>query len=374
MSEDARREELLYRMALTMIGGIGPALAKNLLAYCGSARKVFNTPRGKLEKVPGIGKERAERIAQSDALQRAEQELKFIEKHRIDVLFIGDTSYPQRLLECADAPILLYYKGCANLNANKVVAIVGTRRATEYGKELTRRIAEELSAHGVMIISGLAYGIDTVAHQAAVEAGAITVGVLGHGLNTIYPRQNRNLAKRMLEKGGLLTEYASSDVMRPENFAERNRIVAGMSDCVIVVESGQDGGALITANIANAYHRKVFALPGRVHDKFSRGCHALIRTNRAVLIESAEDVMRAMQWSGKETGTAAAPPPRQLALQLGEEETRVHRALQQHGETHIDTLAEATGLNPSVLASVLLEMELNGWVVSLPGKRFKLAT
>ncbi|MBL7777180.1 MAG: DNA-protecting protein DprA [Chitinophagales bacterium] len=365
--------EWLYRIGLTMINGVGPVLAKNLLAYCGSAEKVFTTPKSKLEKVPGIGAERAAKIAGAEALLLAEQELKFVEKHQIQPLFFAATNYPTRLLDCTDAPLLLYYKGNANLNADKVVAIVGTRRATEYGKEQTKRMIAELAAQNVLVLSGLAFGIDTVAHSASVDANLPTVGVLGHGLNTIYPNQNRALAKRMLENGGLLTEYTSTDIMRPENFADRNRVVAGMSDCVVVIESATDGGALITANIAHSYNRDVFALPGRVNDKFSKGCHSLIRTNRAALVESGTDVIEAMNWQTNLETKTHKHQQQKLALQLSDEEKLVHNVLSKNDETHIDVLADEAKINSSVLAAILLEMEMNGLINSLPGKRFKLA-
>jgi DNA processing protein len=364
--------ELLYRIALTIIPNIGPSVAKNLLAYCGSAEAVFKASKAKLMKVPSVGEERAEFITQADVLHEAEEELKFISDHHITPLFFSDAAYPYRLKECSDSPLLLYYKGNADLNTEKIIAIVGTRRCTDYGKEVTKKITETLSAHDVLIVSGLAYGIDIAAHNAALENNLKTLGVLGHGLNTLYPQQHKATAKKMAEQGGLLTEYRSTEKMLPHNFPDRNRIVAGLCDALIVIESAEDGGAILTANIANSYNREVFAVPGKATDKWSRGCNALIKSNRAQLIENAEDLLKALNWSEPESNKGKIKKQRQLLLNLNEDEQKIYSTLNEAGELHIDLLIERTQLNSSVLAGVLLEMEMNDIILSLPGKRYKL--
>lgn len=369
---NTQSNEKLYQIALTLLPNVGDVLAKNLVAYCGSAENVFKASKSKLEKIPLVGKERAESIAGADVMKEAEEEMKFIEKYNIQPLFFTDKNYPYRLKECSDSPVLLYYKGNADLNADKVIGVVGTRRVTEYGKEMTKKLIADLAGQNILIVSGLAYGIDIAAHNAALEHNLQTVGVLGHGLNTIYPKQNKGTAKKMVSQGGLLCEYKSSDEMHPSNFPNRNRIVAGMCDAVIVVESAVEGGAVITANIANSYNRDVFAYPGKATDRFSSGCNFLIKTFKAKMIEGAADLLREMNWVDKEQSAKSKPQQRQLALTLTGEEQKIYGLLSEKTELAIDELAEVTNMNVSSLAATLLEMEMNSIIVSLPGKRFKL--
>lgn len=364
--------ELLYRVALTLIPNIGPALAKVLLAYCGSAEAVFKAPKAKLLKVPGIGEDRAQFIVQSKVLHEAEHEVKFMEKYAITPLFFTDKEYPSRLKECADSPLLLYYKGNADLNTEKVLGIVGTRRATDYGKEMVKKITSSLAAQNILIVSGLAYGIDIAAHQAALEHQLKTVAVLGHGLNTIYPQAHKTTAQKMIAQGGLLSEYRSTEKMSIYNFPNRNRIVAGLCDALLVIESAEDGGAILTANIAGTYNREVMAVPGKVIDKWSKGCNQLIKTNRAQLIESGEEVMKSMNWNIESSNTKSRKPQRELLLNLSEEERKIYDALKEVSDMEIDALAQKTTISTGVLAAILLEMEMKDWIVTLPGKRFKL--
>ncbi len=367
--------ELFYTIALSSVKGIGDLLAKNLIAYCGSAEAVFKTGKTKLEKIPGIGQEKARQVNLSEVLQEAEAEMKFISDYKIVPLHYTDALYPQRLKDCADSPVLLYYKGMADLNAAKVVAIVGTRRATDYGKEQTKKLVTELAEQQVLVVSGLAYGIDIHAHKAALENGLNTIGVLGHGLHTLYPGTHKATAKEMVVQGGLLTEYRSTQEMHPSYFANRNRIVAGMSDAVIVVESALDGGAVITANVADSYHKDVFAYPGKATDKWSAGCNNLIKLKRATMIENAADLLREMNWDlpdGKSKKTKSAQQ-RTLAIHLSDSEQLVYNLLNEQGEKHIDELSVRTGLSAGVLAATLLEMEMNNLILSLPGKMYKLA-
>ncbi len=364
--------EKLYQIALTLLPNVGSVLAKNLIAYCGSAENIFKTSKGKLEKIPMIGKERAEGIANADVMKQAEEELKFTQKYNIEPIFFTDKNYPYRLKECSDSPVLLYYKGNANLNAEKIVGVVGTRRITEYGKEMTRKLIGDLAAQNILIVSGLAYGIDIAAHSASLENNLSTIGVLGHGLNTIYPKQHKGVAKKMVGQGGLLTEYCSAEEMHPSNFPDRNRIVAGMCDAVVVVESAIEGGAVITANVANSYNRDVFAFPGKANDRFSAGCNFLIKTFKAKLIEGADDLLKEMNWVSEEQKSKGKKQQRQLSLTLTDEEQKIYTLLNERTELAIDELADATQMNVSSLAATLLEMEMNSILVSLPGKRFKL--
>lgn len=367
---NTKSNELLYRVAVTMLPNIGSVLAKNLVAYCGSAEAIFRTSKVKLEKIPQIGAERAASISTADVLKEAEKELKFIEDYKIKTLFFADKDYPRRLKDCIDSPVMLYYMGNADLNADRIVAIVGTRRATNYGKEMTEKLMEELAPHNVLVVSGLAYGIDVAAHQSALENNLKTVGVLAHGLNTMYPQEHKNIARKMVEQGGLLTEYTSIDEMHPANFPNRNRIVAGMSDAVVVMESKIKGGAVITANIANSYNREVFTYPGRATDKMSAGCNFLVKSYKANLIENGEDLLTFMQWNDNAGKKQTRRQP-QLALNLSPEEQKVYNLLNA-GEMEIDRLSVESAISPSTLASILLEMEMNNLVISLPGKRYKL--
>jgi len=368
----ANSSQLLYQIGITMLPGIGSVLAKNLLAYCGSPEAVFKTSKAKLLKIPAIGAERAEAIANSNILTEAEKELQFIDEFKITALFFTDDNYPARLKQLADSPLLLFYKGNADLNAQKIVGVVGTRKATEYGKEATRKLVADLASHDVLVVSGLAYGIDIAAHNAALEHNLKTVGVLGHGLNTIYPSQHTAAAKKMVKQGGLLTEYKSIDPMTQHNFPDRNRIVAGMSDAIVVVESAIKGGAVLTANIANSYNKDVFAFPGRTIDKASAGCNFLIKTFKAGLIENATDLLDAMHWNTNNPTPKTANQQRQLTFALSEDEQKIYTLLSEKPELEIDKLVDLTAMNTSSLAATLLEMEMNGIIVSLPGKRYKL--
>ncbi len=363
---------LLHNIALTLVPEVGDMLAKNLIAYCGSAEEVFKASKSKLKKIPLVGEVRAAKIEEAvhkgDVLKQAEEEIAFIEKHNIQTLFFTDENYPQRLKECDDGPVMLYYKGNSNLNAEKTIAIVGTRNATDYGKEVTKKLVKDLAAQNVLVISGLAYGIDVHAHQAALDFNLQTIGVMAHGLNKIYPNQHRNIAKRMTEQGGLLTEFTSQCDFTPHNFPKRNRIVAGMTDATIVIESDVKGGAVITANIANSYNREVFAVPGKTTDRFSRGCNFLIKTFKAQIIDSAADVLEAMNWQSSAT---AKPKVRQLSLSLAPLEQSIFDVLKED-ESSIDALLAKCNLTSGELSATLLDMEMNGVIVSLPGKRYKL--
>ena len=285
--------QLRYQIALNYIEHIGPVRAKQLLSYFGSAEAIFKESTQSLAKLPSIGPERAAAIKKKEVLERADQEITFIEKKNIKTYFFTDASYPYRLKECADAPLMLYGSGNLHLDAGHFIAIVGTRKPTDRGKANTERLIKELGErmNNITIISGLAYGIDICAHRAALESGIPTIGIPAHGLDTIYPSTHRNTAAQMLERGGILTEFCTRTIPDAGNFVRRNRIIAGLSDAVIVVESKEKGGSLITANYANGYNRDVFAFPGRPEDKESAGCNQLIKRNIAALIENADDLI-----------------------------------------------------------------------------------
>jgi DNA processing protein len=358
---------LLHQIALTLVPGVGDINGKKLVSYCGSAEAVFKESKKNLMKIPGMGEATANSIASHHVFPRAEDELVFIEKHRIKPLYFLDNDYPHRLKHCMDSPILLYTKGIANLNCDKVVSIVGTRRASEYGKEVCDKIVEDLAELDVLVVSGLAYGIDTQSHKSALHYGLNTVGVLAHGLDRLYPQQNSALAEKMLEQGGLVTDYMSNTNPDRENFPKRNRIVAGLCDALVIVESAIRGGALITANIANSYSRDVFAVPGKIHDKYSEGCNFLVKTNRASLMQSAQDIKYIMNWLekpviGKQT---------KLFRELSKDEHLIMEILKENGESSIDFIVLKSKLASSTIAAVLLNLEFDGMVKSLPGKIFK---
>ncbi len=363
-------EELKYQIALTMIPNVGCVLAKNLVSYCGSVENIFSASKSKLEKIPGIGIERAASITNHKIFERAEEEVAFVLKHKIKTLFFTDDSYPARLKNCDDSPSLLFLKGECEVNAPRMVAIVGTRNATDYGKEVTEQLVNGFMKYNVVVVSGLAYGIDIIAHKAAIKNNLATIGILAHGLDRIYPAIHRSAAERMIKNGGLLTEFISKTNPDRENFPSRNRIVAGMADAVIVVESAEKGGALITADIANSYNKDVFAIPGNVGEKYSHGCNKLIRENKAMLIESAEEVSQIMNWKDDEKKTDV----KQLKFfhELKEEEKILVDLLQTNGQLGIDSLTLRANMPVSKVSTVLLNLEFAGVLKSLPGKMYEL--
>ena len=361
---------ILHQVALTYLKNIGPAGAKAMLSYFGTAERVFTVPPSKLMNVSGIGIKKIEQLNFDEALRKADEELKFIEKNNIDIIFYTDPKYPKRLKNCNDSPVLLYSKGNADLNAMRVISIVGTRNATDYGRELCRQLIEELQPYNVLIVSGLAFGIDVCAHKECLKLDVPTVGVLGHGLDKMYPGQNRPTAEKMLENGGLLSEYPSGTNPDRENFPQRNRIVAGMADATVVIEAGIKGGALITAEIANSYNRDVFAFPGRVGDEFSEGCNFLVRYNKAALLTSPADLPYSLGWE-KHGETKASTGQITMAFDLTADEQLIFETIKQHKvPLAIDDLTIKTNMPMSLLAMNLLNMEIQGYIRSLPGKTY----
>jgi len=363
--------EILHQIALTLVPHIGPVQAKILLSHLEPA-EIFAAKRSTLEKIDGIGRVRASSIKAFEKFSEAEAELAFIEKYSITPLFITDPAYPQRLLNCYDSPTLLYYKGTADLNAAKIVAVVGSRSHTEYGRQLTQTLIEELAAEPVLVISGLAYGIDAIAHKAAVKNGLATVGVMGNGLDKIYPAEHTTLARDMLkEGGGLLTEFRSQTQPDKHNFPARNRIVAGMSDATVVVETGSKGGSMITAELANGYNKDVFAFPGRVNDTKSEGCNGLIRHNKAILLTDARQLLQTMGWEASKPRTRKIQ--KELFIELTPEQKQILTLLKEKEAVHIDEINIRSGLSNSAIASAILTLELQQVILSLPGKMYQLA-
>ncbi len=359
---------LIFQIGITLIPGIGDINGKKLVAYCGGAEAVFKEKKKALLKIPGIGASTVDSILSQKVLKRAEDEVKFIERYNIEPLFFTEKGYPQRLKHCIDGPIMLFFKGKADLNTSRIVGVVGTRNASEYGKETGNKILEELAELDVLVVSGLAYGIDTVAHKSALKNNLKTVGVLAHGLDRIYPAVNKSLAEKMVLNGGLITDFLSKTNPDRENFPKRNRIIAGMVDALIVVESAIRGGALITANIANSYDRDVFAFPGKISDKYSEGCNFLIKTNKAALIQSGKDISYIMQW---ESQSKKPPKQHKLFAELDSEEKIIIEIVQKGVTCSIDYIVLQSKLSNSKIASILLNLEFKGFVKNLPGKMYK---
>lgn len=365
--------ELQYQIGLTLIEGVGDVLAKNLIAYCGSAEQIFKTNKTLLDKVPGIGPVISKTIIQSKSvLERAEQEIKFIEKNNITPLFFTDENYPYRLKNCYDSPVMLYFQGNTNLNEKKIVSVVGTRTPSVYGKFQTEKLIEELKSLDCLVVSGMAYGIDITAHKTALDFNIDTVGVLAHGLDRLYPATHYNYAEKMLEQGGLLTEFISETNPDRENFPRRNRIVAGMCDALIVVESKREGGSLITATIANAYNKDVFAFPGKAGDALSEGCNGLIKTHKASLIENAADLKYMMNWGEENKKTKTKVSQTSLLLTLNEEERSIINAFDSKSQLHVDEICYATNFPISKTSAYLLQLEFSNVIKSLPGKMYQL--
>lgn len=363
------REEIIHSIALTQIPGIGSVWAKNLISAAGSATEVFKSAKD----LPGLTRRIVEALNCPQAFERAEKEYEFIEKNKITCLPIKADNYPTRLLECNDAPIVLYFKGEIDFNTEKIVSIVGTRNISEYGKQISNQFIADLkkSCPDVLIISGLAYGVDICVHRASVENNLSTVAVLAHGLDRIYPSAHRKTAVEMLRNGGLLTEYITETNPDRFNFVSRNRIVAGISDATIVIESATKGGSLITADIAGSYNRDCFAFPGRATDDSSRGCNQLIRDNKAGLIQSAEDFINIMGWDQKKVKKQTTVQ-RSFFPDLTEEEQLIVGVLEKEGKVQINSLVVSTNIPVYKMNSLLFEMEMKGVIRVLVGGVYQL--
>jgi len=365
--------DLLYQLALTQVPHIGCVHAKLLIQQFHSAEAIFKSRMTDLEKIEGIGSVRARCIKTFNQFTKAEKEIAFMEKYKIRPLFLSEPDYPQRLLHCYDSPTILFYRGQANLNASRVVAVVGTRSNTEYGKHLTEKFIKDLEPLNILVVSGLAFGIDAIAHKSALKHNLSTVGVLAHGLDSLYPPEHTNLAKDMVKRdGGLLTEFFSDTVADKHNFPTRNRIVAGMSDAVVVIETGLKGGSMITADLANGYNRDVFAFPGKTTDTKSAGCNYLIKNNKAILLTEAQELAEIMGWNAPAKKNATGSSQKELFVELNAEEKAVVAILLEKPSVHIDELNIRSGLSNSTMAAALLNLELQNIVQSLPGKMYQL--
>ena len=363
-------QEYLYLIALTKTPKVGPVIGKNLISYCGGIEAVFKESKKNLIKIPGIGPIIAENFDPVSLQLEAEKEMDFVAKNDITLLSYLDKSYPKRMLQIESCPLILYYKGSALLNHHRTVAIVGTRKPSDYGKAMCEKIVEGLKPFDVLLISGLAYGIDVTAHKKSLEADIPTVGVLGHGLDRFYPSDHTALAKKMIQHhGGVITEFPSGTLPDRENFPMRNRIIAAMSDVVVVIESKRKGGSIISAEFANDFNRDVFALPGPVNDERSEGCNKLIKQNKAHLIESASDIAYVMRW---EELDAKKVVQQQLFIELEEDESRMMTIIRDAREITIDVLTYKMAMTPSSVSSLLLNLEFKGLVRSLPGKKYTL--
>jgi DNA processing protein len=363
------QDEKLYQIALTKVPGIGDVLIKQLISYCGNAKTIFKSNRSKLLKIPGIGEKTADSILNADTLNQAEAEFNLIEKTGAKILFFTDKGYPERLRQIPDSPVLLFYKGSVDLNFERIISIVGTRNSTEYGRQFVYDFVAEVKKINPLIVSGLAYGIDIHVHKACLENAIPTIGVMGTGINLIYPAVHKNTAIQMIANGGLLTELAFDAKPDRQNFPARNRIVAGMADATIIVEAAKGGGALITVEIANSYNKDVFAVPGNVNNKYSEGCNNLIKDHKAQLITSATDFIQNMNWDNLSTPSR----PKNVPLpQLTDEELRIYNLLKETKELIIDDISWKTQLPINKVASLLLNMEFSGLIKALPGKKFKL--
>jgi DNA processing protein len=362
-------EELFYQLALTYVSGVGAKIGRSLLERFGNAATVFKTPLKELKKVDGITEIKAKGFKDDEVMKKAEHEMKFVLKNNIQPIYTNH-NYPKRLANCSDAPLLLFYKGNANPEMAKVIAIVGTRKNTDYGHKLCEELVEGLrSLENVLVVSGLALGIDAIAHKKCVQLGVPTIGVMGTGLDRVYPYTNKSLADQMMENGGLLTEFPSETLPDRNNFPMRNRIVAGLCDVTVVVESHVSGGALITAHMASGYNREVAAFPGRVNDTRSAGCNELIRTNIAAMITKADDLIEMMNWN-KEGKPKAVQ--KQLFLNFSADEQKIVDLLQTKDNVHADELFHHTGLASSQLAATLLQLEMQGVIKTLPGKLYRM--
>jgi DNA processing protein len=361
--------ELHFLLALQKVEGVGDIIAKKLLNHCGSAEAVFKSKTSQLAAIDGIGKLLLRNLKDPSIFGQAEKELHYIQKNNINCTSYKEENYPDRLKHCIDSPILLFSAGKINLKGKRIISIVGTRQITSYGIDFCKKLIADLAPLDPIIVSGYAYGVDIVAHQAAMENNLQTIGVLAHGLNQIYPKTHKKYMLKMEENGGFMTDFWSTSNPDRENFIKRNRIVAGISEATIVIESADKGGSLITANMANDYHRDVFAVPGRASDKYSQGCNNLIKTQRAHLLSSAADLVYMLNWDLEKK---EKPVQKQLFITLEPEEQLLYDFLQKKGKEQMDRIALECELPIFKLSSLLLNMELKGMVRPLPGKLFEV--
>ncbi|NDP26271.1 MAG: DNA-protecting protein DprA [Flavobacterium sp.] len=361
-------QDLFHVLALQQVEGVGDIVAKKLIMHCGSAAEVFKTKSSQIASIDGIGSVLLQKLKDKSIFEKAEQELKFIQSNKIDVAYFQDEIYPDRLKHCIDGPVLLFMSGNIDLKNKKIISIVGTRQITSYGMEFCRKLIEDLAPLDPVIVSGFAYGVDILAHQLAMEHNLQTIGVVAHGLNQIYPKNHKKYVAKVEQNGGFVTEFWSSSNPEKENFVRRNRIVAGISEATIVIESAERGGSLITANIANDYNRDVFAVPGRTTDKYSQGCNNLIKTQKANLLTSAADLVYILNW---DIESKTKPIQKQLFVTLENDEQKVYDYLLKNGKELMDIIALRCEFPIYKISGMLLNMELKGVIRPLPGKLFE---
>jgi len=360
--------KLHYLIALTLLNGIGPRTARLLISEYGDAEDFFNEKKLSLKKFSGVSKEKIRSTDRTKALLRADQEINFILKHDIRILYYQNKDYPQRLKNCVDAPIVMYAKGKFETNPKRCIAVVGTRNITDYGREITERFIKDIESHNIQVVSGMAYGVDVNAHKACVKYNIPTIGVLGHGLDRLYPAIHREIASKMIKHdGGLLTEFMTETNPDRENFPQRNRIVAGMTDATVVIESGDKGGSLITANLANDYSRDVFAFPGNINSSYSIGCNKLIQDDKAHLLTSANELIEIMGWKHQEKIVVQ----RQLFNDLLPEEKELTSLIETE-PLSIDVISAKLKKPVSKVSGLLLGLEIKGVVQAKPGSKFVL--
>jgi DNA processing protein len=364
-------QELFHLLALQKVDGVGYIMAKKLINHCGNAEAIFKNKSTHLAKIDGVGAILLKNLKNKTIFESAEKELKFIKSNAIKTLYFRDESYPDKLKHCIDGPILLFASGDFEINHRKIISIVGTRQITAYGTEFCKKLIADLAPLDPIIVSGFAYGVDIVAHQAAMDHNLTTIGVVAHGLNQIYPKTHAKYVAKMEKNGGFLTEFWSDSNPEKENFVKRNRIVAGISEATIVIESAEKGGSLITANLANDYNRDVFAVPGRISDKFSQGCNNLIKTQRANLMNSAADLIYILNWNLEAENNKTKTVQKQLFVNLDNDEQKIYDYLQKNGKQLLDIIALECDFPIFKISGILLNMELKGVVRPLPGKLFE---
>ncbi len=361
-------QELFYLLALLKVDGIGDIMAKKLLTHFGNPEAVFKVKSNQITGIDGVGSVLLRNLKDKTVFEKANKELEFIKSNAINVSFFQDQNYPDRLKHCIDSPVLIFTSGNINLKNKKLISIVGTRQITSYGMEFCKKFIEDLAPLDPVIVSGFAYGVDIVAHQLAMDNNLQTIGVLAHGLNQIYPKTHKKYIARMEENGGFITEFWSSSNPDKEKFVRRNRIVAGMTEATIVIESADRGGSLITANLANDYNRDVFAVPGRVTDKYSQGCNDLIKTQKANVLTSAADLVYVLNWDIEKK---SKPVQKQLFVELELDEQKIYDFLLKNGKELLDVIALRCDFPIYKISGMLLNMELKGVIRPLPGKLFE---
>ncbi|WP_299049963.1 DNA-processing protein DprA [uncultured Polaribacter sp.] len=364
-----KEKELLAVLRLQKSKTIGDILAKKLIANVGSAEDVFKEKPAFLQKINGIGANTLKHLFDKKNIHLAEEELKYIQNQKIEYTYFLENDYPKHLQNCIDSPILMFKDGNLDFSNRKIISIVGTRNISSYGRIFCNQLIDELATYNPIIVSGFAYGVDICAHKAAIQNKLQTIAVLAHGFEQIYPKTHKKYIHQVNEKGGFLTEFWSNENPLRENFLKRNRVVAGISEATIIIESASKGGSLVTADIANSYSRDVFAVPGRITDVYSKGCNSLIKNNKAHLLSSASDLVKMLNWDLQEKST---PIQKELFVDLDENEQKIYDILKEQGALLIDVIALETNIPNYQLSSILLQMELKGVLKPLPGKMFEI--